>query len=258
MDRQARQLCPSCRNTATMLRLHDLRTGREVVPRWVCWNCCSILEAVITVNDGGPFWSPFRVLQNDIEASTEHHPTPGTPESPRPPRPTSPPPASPRPASPDDAPSEDIRAHAGLADGHVGPVIGLGGSLVDIRIQLDWGRRLRYDRAIFTIENISPTVNTTTNKVYVGVYFDLVCLGTHLRSHLTLLNTTVRGQILTAEHMRVLKTKLVQWSSRMMNQKLLTQETGFFLCRAVCLRHFAVGTAEARLGTRAVVLYTRS
>ena len=82
--------------------------------------------------------------------------------------------------------------------------------MVDIRILLDWGRRLRYDRAIFTIENISPTVNTTTNKVYVGVYFDLVCLGTHLRSHLTLLNTTVRGQILTAEHMRVLKTKLVQ------------------------------------------------
>ena len=89
-------------------------------------------------------------------------------------------------------------------------------------------------------------------------HFALVCLGTHLRSHLTLLNTTVRGQILTAEHMRVLKTKLVQWSSRMMNQKLLTQETGFFLCRAVCLRHFAVGTAEARLGTSAVVLYTRS
>ena len=41
-------------------------------------------------------------------------------------------------------------------------------------------------------------------------HFALVCLGTHLRSHLTLLNTTVRGQILTAEHMRVLKTKLVQ------------------------------------------------
>jgi len=213
MDPQARQLCPSCRNTATMLRLHDLRTGRDVVPRWVCWNCCSILEAsseANTVNDGGPFWSPFRVLQHDIEAPTEHHPTPGTPESPRPPRPTSPPPASPRPASPDDAPSEDIRAHAGLADGHVGLVIGLGGYVVDIRILLDWGRRLRYDRAIFTIENISPTVNTTTKKVYVGVYFDLVCLGTHLRSHLTLLNTTVRGQILTAEHMRKLETKLVQ------------------------------------------------
>ena len=82
--------------------------------------------------------------------------------------------------------------------------------MVDSRILLDWGRRLRYDRAIFTIENISPTVNTTTKKVYMGVYFDLVCLGTHLRSHLTLLNTTVRGQILTAKHMRVLETKLVQ------------------------------------------------